>query len=32
MGIKAILYIDGGIATSRSFEPVKTVAELVKTI
>ena len=32
MGIKAILYIDGGIATSRSFELAKTAAELVKTI
>ena len=32
MGIKAILYIDGGIAASRSFELAKTAAELVKTI
>ena len=30
IGIKAIIYIDGGIAASRSFELAKTAGELVK--
>ena len=30
ISIEAIIYIDGGIATSRSFELVKTAGELVK--